>query len=423
MTPDVDAYTVNLTGQVGKKLDIVLAGIGNDFSNQQLQLIGTDGSTVLATGVIDPVQSGTNATNMDLAILGFTVPADGIFTVRVSSSTTSGRYQLIIANSLVSDAEPNNLSTDPLRAVAMGQPALGFLSASADQDDRYSVSLVAGESVTINTATPFDSASAAQINSLNPELMVFQPNGTSLISDLDTVDGKNARVVFTAPVSGIYSVRARATAGVGEYLLEISNVQASTPQISSFVFGDGTTQRSMVNRITIDFSTVVVIANSGAFVLDRRDDTTGTWGSISTAQLNVGFSSVLFNNNSQSRAILSFAGSEVIGGSLADGNYRLTIIDSLVTANSIALDGDGNGTVGGNFVRGTLATDNFFRLFGDSDGNGAVNIVEFNQFRAAFGSNVGGASYDARFDFDSAGGITIFEFNEFRKRFGRNRNF
>ena len=53
--PDVDSYTLNLTGQAGHSLDIVLAGQqGVRFWGESLQLLGTDGTTVLATGVRIP---------------------------------------------------------------------------------------------------------------------------------------------------------------------------------------------------------------------------------------------------------------------------------------------------------------------------------------------------------------------------------
>jgi hypothetical protein len=67
-------------------------------------------------------------------------------------------------------------------------------------------------------------------------------------------------------------------------------------------------------------------------------------------------------------ATLTFTGTDLIGGSLADAHYTLTIHGSLVHDRFVqALDGAGTGVACGDH------TDTFFRLFGDSDGDGHVD--------------------------------------------------
>jgi hypothetical protein len=77
------------------------------------------------------------------------------------------------------------------------------------------------------------------------------------------------------------------------------------------------------------------------------------------------------------RSSLRLAGTQTIGGSLTNGNYRLTINASSVTGvtGGLTLDGDRNGTSGDDFVRGAEATENFFRLFGDR--NASRSITNF----------------------------------------------
>jgi hypothetical protein len=92
--------------------------------------------------------------------------------------------------------------------------------------------------------------------------------------------------------------------------------------------------------------------------------------------------------------------------SLIDGTYKLTLVaDKIQSANGF-LDGDLNGTPGGDLIF------NLHRLFGDADGNGAVNSTDFAAFRTTFGM---GASI---FDFDNDGQTNSNDFAEFRKRFG-----
>src|SRR5213078_1290144 len=99
-------------------------------------------------------------------------------------------------------------------------------------------------------------------------------------------------------------------------------------------------------------------------------------------------------------AVLTFAGTEFVGGSLADGSYTLTVLaDHVHDRWGRELDGDGNGSAGGNRV------DGFFRLFGDGDGDGHVDGQDRAAFRSAFKMSAGEAGYLWYFDFDGGGDI------------------
>src|SRR5262249_56452518 len=105
----------------------------------------------------------------------------------------------------------------------------------------------------------------------------------------------------------------------------------------------------------------------------RRQD-----GSLVNAQLNI---SVL---GGKTVARLTFAGPQFVGGSLADGNYTLTVrADRAHDRWGRELDGDGDGSAGGDRV------DRFFRLYGDSDGDGDVAQADRDRFRSAFKTSVG----------------------------------
>jgi hypothetical protein len=70
------------------------------------------------------------------------------------------------------------------------------------------------------------------------------------------------------------------------------------------------------------------------------------------------------------------------------------------------LDGNNDGVGGDDFTFG------FHRLFGDADGNGFVDALDFRAFRAALGS----AAFV--FDFDGDGDVDAADFGQFRARFG-----
>ena len=128
--------------------------------------------------------------------------------------------------------------------------------------------------------------------------------------------------------------------------------------VASVVVNDGSAQRSMVNSITVNFSGAAVL-DPGAIELRRQD---GTPVDFQVAISTVGGKTV---------AVLTFAGPEFVGGSLADGSYTLTVrADRVHDRWGRELDGDGDGSAGGDRV------DGFSRLFGDSDGDGDVDGLD-----------------------------------------------
>src|SRR5207244_4369532 len=96
---------------------------------------------------------------------------------------------------------------------------------------------------------------------------------------------------------------------------------------------DGSAQRSMVNSLTVTIDRVVTL-DPGAFELRRSD---GSLVSVSVA------ASVV---DGRTVAILT-----ITGGSLADGNYTLTVRgDHVRDRAGRELDGDADGNSGGDSV-------------------------------------------------------------------------
>jgi hypothetical protein len=81
-------------------------------------------------------------------------------------------------------------------------------------------------------------------------------------------------------------------------------------------------------------------------------------------------------------------------------------------ANGFALDGDGNGTAGGDHAT-TL-----HRLFGDADGSRTVDALDLLALRPSFGLLAGQPGYLAYFDWDGNGAVDALDLLRFRLRFG-----
>lgn len=171
-------------------------------------------------------------------------------------------------------------------------------------------------------------------------------------------------------------------------------------QVESVVLNDGSAQRSMVNRITVTFGGAAVL-DPGAIELRRQD------GSLVGAQISISLV------GGKTVAVLTFAGPEFVGGSLADGRYTLTVrADRVHDRWGRELDGDGDVHAGGDRV------DEVFRLFGDSDGDRDVDVADLFRFLGSFGRRSGDPAYLAYFDFDGNGQVGLLDLLAFARRVG-----
>jgi hypothetical protein len=171
--------------------------------------------------------------------------------------------------------------------------------------------------------------------------------------------------------------------------------------VESVVLNDGAAQRSMVNSVTVTFGGAVVL-DPEAIELRRQDGT--------PVNARVSISLV----GGKTVAVLTFAGAEFVGGSLADGSYTLTVRGDRVHDRwGQELDGDGDGSAGGNNV------DGFSRLFGDSDGDGDVDGQDRDRFRSAFETTATDVGYLWYFDFGGDGDVDGPDNGQFNRRLGQ----
>jgi len=163
------------------------------------------------------------------------------------------------------------------------------------------------------------------------------------------------------------------------------------PRVQSVQLNDGSPQRSVIRSMTINFDDAVFLTGIPFSVVRGQGEQVGS------VQCAVG---------SENKSVtLTFSGANTDFGSLADGNYTLTVIASGVSGIG-NLDGNGDGVGGDDYVF------TFHRLFGDGNGDKRVDSADFALFRQAFG--IPGIF----FDFNNDGQTNSTDFVEFRKRFG-----
>jgi hypothetical protein len=212
-------------------------------------------------------------------------------------------------------------------------------------------------------------------------------------------------------------------------LINNSTPSASAPTVASVTVNGGSDQRSQVRSLTITFSGPVTFAGgngnaAAAFSLTRL---TGGGGNVGLV------AAVSTDGLGRTVVTLTFAGTTAVdlvsgqnGGqlSLADGRFRLGIADGAVTGQGgTALDGDGNGTAGGAYQSpddtssGGAGQLRLFRLFGDTTGNGVVDLVDLQAFRGTFNVGIGNPSYLDYLDSNNNGTVDLIDLQEFRGRF------
>ncbi|HBE69257.1 MAG TPA: hypothetical protein DDW52_14000, partial [Planctomycetaceae bacterium] len=169
------------------------------------------------------------------------------------------------------------------------------------------------------------------------------------------------------------------------------------------VINGGNVQRSRVTEMTLVFNGEVDKSTElSKFEVKNR---------ATMATVDLSTSTFVYNAmTGQTTVTLLFSGVE--SGSLSDGNYELNIAGTLEDVNGNIFDGDGNGTTGDGYIFGDLASDGFYRYFGDSNGDRTVNVTDYLAFLAVFGSS------SETFDIDDSGSIAVTDYLAFLARFG-----
>lgn len=188
------------------------------------------------------------------------------------------------------------------------------------------------------------------------------------------------------------------------------------PVVSELQFGDGTSQRSRIDAITVTFDSPVSLDSQSENVFR-----------LTNPQLNrdIPVTAVSQVINGRTTTTLAFVagpstrmlsdGSVVLG----DGFYELTIQSAGIEIGGVAFDGDEDGVAGGDQVVGNQRTDAFFALFGDHDGDADVDRFDLQAFAAAYQTELTDTDFDGRFDWNGDEAIDALDYAAFRRRFGR----
>ena len=248
-----------------------------------------------------------------------------------------------------------------------GVPTIGLTIGSTSRTASY-LSGSGGSSLVFRYTVQGGDNDADGIESASPVVL----NGGTI----QDAAGNGATLTFAAPI----------TTGV--------LVDTTAPALPTSSINDGAVQRSMVKKLTLTFGEKVVLG-TGAVTVKKSDGS------------DVPDTTLLVTNPSgdQRNYVLSFSGIAVVGGSLADGIYDLSVAAAGVQ------------DLAGNALSGSFSQ-RFHRLYGDYDGNKTVNNGDYFWFKQTFNKSVGETGFLDLYDYDGNGTINNGDYFQFKKRFG-----
>jgi large repetitive protein len=335
------------------------------------------------------------------------------------TGTTAVFFGSVAATSFTVDSNTQITAVDPTEgAGTVDISVTGPLGTSAQSpSDQFTYNATTTTSVTSNPVGPITQetpvAFTATISNANPGSVgtvsfyydygasdQFQIGGSvNVTNGSATSDTTTALPAGADTITAVYSGGAGFAGSTGTLTIQVT---ALPPTITTVVINQDISalynaagqpfagaQRSMVDDIVYTFSEPVNILDPGAdpnvFTVAVAKDWTGAVPTLTWAPV---------AGSGDTQWAVTFSGNGVTGGSIANGAYTITVTDpASITAQSdsqaLTLADEG---IGG-------ATQSFYRLFGDINGDGFVNAVDNFRFKQAL------LTYNAAFDYNQDGWV------------------
>lgn len=449
VSPSVFTLVVTPTSGGTLRLELPAGAVVKDIAGNNAVVPIQDDEEITVTPVT-PLGPG------DIVVLGYNTsgsPNDS-FVIMTLKELVGGTRFIVSDNEVASDggASFNDLNeAEALFTVKAGQtiPAGTIISlpwGGADESTAtYDWDLPAGPGLGNNNDEIYI-YKAISTASLTPTAFIYgvaigtstssRPAGLTLGSTFIKPTGVAARY---KPAGAVYAgVPSQLRTAIGNTASNWESVAPGAPSDWNFQLGptlSSTTlnggnvlvnQRSMITTIELNFNSPVTI-ESGAVSIENIGLFSATSSFIPESQIIVtpvgGANATTFRitfsatigagaqppDGSIINGVVKRAGGDVgiaTGNSLADGNYILRVDASKVIAEGFSLKGDN--------VFGDVATDRFFRMYGDNDGDGDVDGTDAVALRNAQ------LSYNAALDWDGNGSVSagadINNFNSNRNR-------
>ena len=227
-----------------------------------LGLKATGGATPPDLQLLDPAgnviaQQTPTATGLDRSVADVVAPAAGTYYARVTGAVGSG-YDLAVTVDATFDtaAAAGIAAAQPIgsRSVNGDQRVVGHLAANGG--DTYAVTLAAGGTLSVSTATPGDTGGQPG-DVLAPVLTLRNAAGTSVGPTVTTAaDGRNQTLTFAAASAGTYYLSVASGNTAGDYVLAVDGaaVTAAALTVTSITPANGVPLKAAPTQVTVVFS-------------------------------------------------------------------------------------------------------------------------------------------------------------------------
>jgi uncharacterized delta-60 repeat protein len=363
-------------------------GLNSDFAVARLTVVGALDSTFDGDG------KQTIAFGDDY---GYAVVVDSLDRVVVAGLTYTGvNNDFAVARLTAAGALDSSFDGDGKQIIDFGPGDDGAFGVAIDSLNRI---VVAGN--TFNYATYNSDFAVARLTAAGALDSIFDGDGKQTVDFGPSL----TEIAYGVAIASADRIVLAGTSSYNGYTFAVARLTGDTTTASAQV-NDGSAQRSRVTSLTVRFSGQVTFSGTAeqAFTLIRTGGGAVTF--VANVSVENGGTVVVLNN---------FSGPETQFGSLRDGRYTLTALATQISAGGQALDGDANGTPGGNFVFGDAQ--GLFRFYGDINGDRHVDIADFGVFSSTFNLSTGQTGFLAAFDFNGDGHIDIADFGQFSLRF------
>lgn len=281
------------------------------------------------------------------------------------------------------------------------------VNGSADSSDFNLVGDATGFTVTPGASDIFGDATTAVDPQLGPLSNYGGRTETHvLLAGSPAIETGNNSLILTNDQRGTGYVREYGLPDIGAY-------ERQPPRVAGILINGGESQLSRNVSLRVYFSEPV------------HFDTGANVANTFTLVPNGGGTSVTLNSSGFTGNYIDFTYSgnhtfqfDPVNSdgkySLTEGRYQLDITGGNVLNDSnVAVDGDGNGTPGGTHVRNDIV-----RHYGDSNGDGFVDNVDFVVFRTTNGTAFGNPLHIIGLDSNGDGYVDNVDFVAFRNNIG-----
>jgi autotransporter-associated beta strand protein len=368
------------------------------------------GGSVIKTGTGTTILSGDNTYTGTTLVNGGTLQVDGSiatsFGVTVASGATlsgTGTVSATTVNGTLQPGDPGQagtLNTD-LSFGAGSTLKINENNSVCSEVNVTGTASLTGASLSLTFADVVTVGSTYTIVHTTGGLGGTTFNGLPDGSTLNDTSGQTFQVNYTATDVILTKVTSTGTAPTVTGVVINQDIAALYNAAGQPFAG---AQRSMVNDVVYTFSEPVNIVSSGTdpnvFTIAVASGFTGTPPTLNWAPV---------TGSGNTQWAVSFSGSSVSGGSIANGAYDITInVPSEITAVSDSLPltvTPGTAPAPGN---PGYATQEFYRLYGDINGDKFVNAADNSKFKLAL------ATYNQAFDYNGDGFVNAFDNGKFK---------